>query len=933
MKKYFTLSILFLQVCIYCSAQNSSLKGVITDTTSKENLSNATISLLRAKDSILYKFTRSDAKGNFQFKNIDSGKFVLLITYPKYADFADFVTVTDTSKLNLGKIPLILKANLLQDVIVRSAVSAIKIKGDTTEFLADSFRVQPNATVEDLLKKLPGIQVDKNGTITAQGEKVQKVLVDGEEFFGDDPTLVTQNLRADMVDKVQVYDKKSDQATFTGIDDGQKEKTINLKLKDNKKNGYFGKANLSAGTNGYHDSQLMFNDFKGKKKFAFYGIVSNTGTSGLNWQDQSSYGDDPLSNADVGDNGGISISINNDLDGLDFWSGQYNGQGRPLVQTGGLHYNDKWDDDKQSINGNYKALDLHVNGSSATRSEFILPDTLYFNNDKQSFHNQILRNRLNGSYEYQLDSSSSIKITADGGIDHKITDLIDSSEARASDSSLVNNALRHTSTTGDNKVLNSNLLFRKKFKKKGRTISFNLRENYSNNTSTGFLYSNNNYYLHGELAKDSLTDQFKTNNTESISLDSKLTYTEPLSKVSSLVFNYGVAVNNSASTVRSFNKGNDAKYTALDSLYSNHYLFNIFTNQGGIAYSLFQKKFKMNFGTDVGYSAFHQTNKFTDSTATRKFVNWYPRANASYQFTQQRRISFWYNGSTQQPDINQIQPVKTNTDPLNITIGNPLLKPAFQNYMNLNFSDYKVLTDRNIYIGLHSNFTENNIAQKSYVDSFGRTINQYVNLNGNRGAGMYLDYGFKWKKLDLRIYPGADINSSRYVNVVNNLLNVTKNNNYTFRIGFYKDKEKKYSIDLSPSVTYTTSNSSIQQNIKTNYWSFDADPNVHLYFGHKGKYQIQTDCDFNFKQKTSVFDNNNNVIFWNAWIGRTFTKKDALLVKIMGHDLLDQNIGFNRTVNSNFISENTYSTIRRYFLLSVVWNFNKAGIKAPGGNE
>ena len=429
MKKYFTLSLLLLMTCFYASAQKASIKGITTDTSSKQNLTNTTITLLHAKDSILYKFTRSNAQGNFAIKNLDSGKYVLLVTYPQYAYFVDELSLTDTSKIDLGKISMILKANLLQDVIVRTG-AAIRIKGDTTEFAADSFKVQPNATVEDLLKKLPGIQVDKNGNITAQGEKVQKVLVDGEEFFGDDPTLVTQNLRADMVDKVQLYDKKSDQAAFTGIDDGQKEKTINLKLKENKKTGYFGKANLSAGTNGYHDSQLMFNDFKGKQKLAFYGIVSNTGTSGLNWQDQSSYGDDPLANADVSSDGnGISIYIDNN-DELSSWTGRYNGQGRPLVQTGGLHYNNKWDDDKQSVNANYKALQLHVNGESSTRSEFILPDTLYFNNDKQSFHNQILRNRINGTYEYQFDSSSSLKIMADGGIDHKISNLTDSSEAR-----------------------------------------------------------------------------------------------------------------------------------------------------------------------------------------------------------------------------------------------------------------------------------------------------------------------------------------------------------------------------------------------------------------------------------------------------------------------------------------------------------------------
>ncbi len=926
MIKFYPVVFAFVMLASYASAQKAILKGAVNDTASNQKLSNATLCLLHAEDSILYKFTRTDAKGNFELSNLDSGKYVFLITYPQYADYTDKIELVDTSHINLGNVTLLSKAHILQDVIVHSG-AAIRIKGDTTEFAADSFKVQPNATVEDLLKKLPGIQIDKNGNITAQGQKVQKVLVDGEEFFGDDPTLVTQNLRADMVDKVQLYDKKSDQAAFTGIDDGTKQKTINLKLKDNKKNGYFGKANASAGTGGYHDSQLMFNDFKGKQKIGLYGIVSNTGTSGLNWQDQSNYGDNPFANADVDENGGFNINIDNN-DPFDLWSGQYNGQGSPLVQTGGLHFNNKWNDDKQSLNANYKALQLRVNGESSTRSEFILPDTLYFNNDKQSFHNQILRNRINGTYEYKIDSSSSLKISVDGGIDHKITYLTDSSEARASDSSLVNNALRNISTIGDNKTLNSNLLWRKKFKKKGRTISFNLKENYADNASTGYLYSNNNYYLKGALVRDTLIDQYKINSTKSNDLNTKLTYTEPLTNVSSLVFNYGLIVSNSNASVNSFNKASNQKYSVLDSLYSNHYLFNILTNRGGVAYSLFKKKLKLNFGTDVGYSDFHQTNNFNDSTTVRKFVNWYPQANFSYQFKPERGIYFRYNGETQQPGINQIQPVLTNTDPLNITIGNPVLKPAFQNNMQLNFSDYKVLKSRNIYIGVNSSFSENAISNKSYVDSFGRTVNQFVNLNGNRSVGLHLEYGLKIKKLDVNMNSFSDISINRYVNIVNNLFNVTNSSNYTFGIGFYKDKEKKYSFSLNPSATYTTSSSSIQQNIKTNYWSFDTDPSIHLYLKHK--FQVQTDCDFNLKQKTTVFDNNTNVVFWNAWIGRTFMKKDALLVKITGHDLLDQNIGFNRTVNSNFISENTYTTIKRYFLLSVVWNFNKAGVKAPG---
>ena len=301
-------------------SQQNTLKGNITDTLNKQNLTNAVVSFLRAKDSVLVKFVRTDQKGHFEIKGLPTGKYVLLSSFPNYADYTDMITVSDTSQLDLGNIPMITKAHLLEEVVVKQSIGAIKLKGDTTEYRADSFHVQPNATVEELLKKLPGIQVDKNGQITAQGQKVQKVLVDGEEFFGDDPTLVTQNIRADMVDKVQVFDKKSDQATFTGIDDGEKTKTLNLKLKDDKKNGYFGKIDAGAGTNQFYNDQLMFNKFRKKEKLSFYGIFSNTGKVGLNWQDQRSYGDNST-NIQFDDGGNGVISISSGDDGLENWGG------------------------------------------------------------------------------------------------------------------------------------------------------------------------------------------------------------------------------------------------------------------------------------------------------------------------------------------------------------------------------------------------------------------------------------------------------------------------------------------------------------------------------------------------------------------------------------------------------------------------------------
>ncbi|MBS1667079.1 MAG: outer membrane beta-barrel protein [Bacteroidetes bacterium] len=911
-------------------AQSASINGKILDTAEKKSLPNSSVILLRSADSVLVKFTRTDKEGNFALKNLPAGNFILLVTLPKYADYTELLTLQDSTEKKMGNINMILKAQLLKEVIVRQQISSIKIKGDTTEFTADSFKVQPNATVEDLLKKLPGIQIDKNGKITAQGETVQKVLVDGEEFFGDDPTLVTKNLRADMIDKVQVYDKKSDQAAFTGIDDGQKEKTINLKLKDGKKNGYFGKAQAGVGTDGYHDSQLMFNDFKNKRKFALYGIVSNTGTSGLNWQDRNNYGESFLSNAEYDENNGYFF-ITGGNDELDSWDGRYNGQGYPLVQTGGLHYNNKWGDDKNNINGNYKFMQLNVTGGSNTNSQNILPDTFYYNNSRQNFTNQIQRNRLNGSYEYQIDSSSSIKLNLDGGIDHKTTNTISYSEALASDSVRVNDGNINNSTVGDKKTLNSNLLWKKKLQKKGRTISINIRENYIDNASTGYLYSNNSFYSKGLFSQTQLTDQYKTNNNTNTLIDTKLTYTEPLNKISSLIANYGIVVNNSNSAINSFNKDNAGKYTLLDNIYSNDYGFNILTHRTGLSYSLFQKKLKLNFGSNVGFTNFVQKNEKTDSTATRNFVNWYPQASIRYQFSQTRNLSLRYNGYTQQPTIQQIQPLQVNTDPLNIEIGNPNLKPAFNNNFSMYFSDWKMLRERSIWINASYNFTQNNISPSSVVDSFGKRVNQFVNLNGNQSFYSYAGYGFKIKKIDTRLNFNGSYNAFRNQSIVNNIQNSTNSNNYTFGMDIGKSKEKKYEVNLSGSATYTDSRSSIQQSIKTQYWTYSFGPNFDIYFPLK--FQLHSEWNISLRQKTPVFTSNNNVVIWNAWAGKKFLKNDALLIKVSGNDLLDQNTGFNRSVSSNFISQNTYSTIRRYFMLSVSWNFTKAGTKMPGQDQ
>ncbi len=910
-----------------------SISGKISDTAERKALPNSSVVLLRQSDSILVKSIRATGSGEFRFSGILKGKYLLLVTYPAYADYVDELEVKDSiTPVVLPLIGLELKSKLLETVVVNGSKGSMRIKGDTTEFNADSFKVAQGATVEDLLKKLPGIEVDHNGQITAQGETVKKVLVDGEEFFGDDPTLVTKNLSADMVDKVQVYDKKSDQAAFTGIDDGQREKTINLKLKDSKKNGYFGRLTAGGATDGYFDEELMANYFRKKEKLALYGILSNTGKTGLNWQDRDTYGQSFASGLDVDQNtGDISFTGPAD-DDLDTWNGQYSGQGYPTVKTGGLHFNNKWDNDLQSLNGNYKYMNLSINGNSTTNSEVILPDTFYYNNSTQKFNRQIIRHSFNGVYDLAIDSTSSIKLQADGGTDHKIDNESDYSEALGSDSSLVNQNTHTISTVGDNRAVNSNLLWRKKLGKPGRTLSLNIRENYSDNTSSGYLYSNTEFYTRGLPTQDSLIDQYKNYLTQNILVESKLLFTQPVGKGSFLGFDYGIGINNTHSDRNSYNKSGDGKYDELDSVYSNNYQYNILTQRGGLSYTLIRKKFRFTAANDVAFAGYQQHDLVADTSSHRHFVNWYPNAGLQYSFAPQERLSINYYGNTKPPTLQQLQPIANNENPLNVVTGNPGLKPQFANNFRLNFNDFKIFTDEEIWASATYSFTSNAISDALTVDdTTGKQTTQSVNVSGNYSLGANASYGFKWKGPDMHFRFGGSVQQSNNVTIVDDVVNATRSGTYGADFGFWKFKEKKYDVHIRFNANYTTSKSSDDPTLTTHYFTYEIEPSADVFLPLH--LQIHADGDFNIRQKTPVFTSNNDVYIVNAWFGKKLLKNDQLLLKAAVNDLLDQNNGFSRNVSSSIITQNTYTTIKRYFMFSVVWNFAKAGTPAPRQNQ
>ncbi|MBO9201732.1 MULTISPECIES: TonB-dependent receptor [Niastella] len=923
MKKTTILLALLFIISVPVLAQQATLKGTVIDTSEKKNLANTVIALLRPADSVLVSYTRSNTAGQFELQKLPAGKFIVMVTRPAYADYFDQVEVTAGATVDLGKISLILKSQLLAEVVVQHKLGAIRIKGDTTEYIADSFKLSAGATVEDLLKILPGIQVDKDGKITAQGEKVQKVLVDGEEFFSDDPTIVTRGFTADAVEKVQAFDKKSDQATFTGIDDGQKTKTLNVQLKEDRKKGYFGKLELGSDANKYWNNNLMINAFKGKRKFAAYGIMSNTGKTGLNWNEGMNYGAN--NNVEVGsDDGGISISVSG---GDEFGGSNYWGEGLPKGWNGGLHYSNKWNGDKIHLNGNYQYNKLNTESEGNTYSQNILKDTVLYTNENGNSFTSRYRNRLDGLYEVQIDSFSSIKITVQGSKGESFSQSTFHQESLNSLGDTLSRIERKTTTDADNKNFNSTLLFKQKFRKQGRTLSISAKQNYTNIVSNGFFFSDNNYYENGILDSAKILDQQKLTENTLSTINSKVSYTEPINKRSLLEFNYSIDNNHRKAYITTMEKdalGGKEYLNRIDSL-SNEYQLNVLTQSGGINYRYAKpKKINFSFGMNISNAAYTRTDIKRDSAINYSFTNYYPQANLNWTMGTNGNLRFNYNGSTQAPSLSQIQPIRDITNQMNIQEGNPYLKQAFRHRFEVSYNSFKFLSERSIYSELNYSTTQNDFSTYNFLDlKTGRKISRPINVDGNYRVSGYLSYRKKVAKWGLMAGTNAEFNLNHNTNFTNDQEN--KNDRQTFSIGpniGYR-KEKKVDIWLFFDFDYNVSKTSLATDKVTRYLT--QGHSVWVWLALPWKLETNTDCTFNLRQKTSVFENNNNSIIWNGSIDKKFLKNDAGRLRFAVKDILNQNIGFNRNINNNFISERTYNTIKRNFMLSFIWNFNKNG--------
>jgi hypothetical protein len=908
---------------VAAKAQNVTIDGTIVDSISKRTLTSATVSLAKAKDSSLITFTRANEDGFFQLKNVAPGKYLLSVSYVGFQHLWLGIKVGATDKLSLGNIYLA-DASQTSTVTVTARRPPVVINGDSIEFNSENFKTVPNAVVEDMLKKMPGIEVDKAGAITVNGKSVTKVYVNGKEFFTGDPKMATKNLPADAVDKIQVYDRKSDQAMFTGIDDGNEETAINIKTKKDRKQSTFGKLNASAGVPGRFDSQSNINRINNDEQYSFIGTANNVNKQNFNNGDITNFSGGGGGRGGGGGGGGITINFSGGDGGTDA-----NARGVADTYSLGGNYSNVLNDKKMDFNANANVSDVSRYNTSNSFTQNLIPGNIFNRTSNSISTSRNQQQRLNLTIDNKVSESFSYKYTPSFSKQHNTSNSESTTSTTLPDGTPTNGTATKSSSISDATNINNTLLLRKKFAKKGRTISSTITQGYNESLSNGSQFTDQLIYTSGILTKDSILDQQNKRKGHTESYSANVVYTEPITKKSLLEFNAYLNQNNSSSSKRVFDKNSGTSlYDVLNTRLTNEFNSEYTYAGGGMNYRLNQKQYNFSTGFSMQDAMLNGVNTSTNTKIKQEFKDILPSAMFQYNFSQTQNLNFNYRTSTNQPSLTQLQPVLDQSNINNQTIGNPNLKRTYNHNLNLRFFSTKVLAQRNFFALINAQFANNSIVNYDSILPTRQTLSKPVNVNGIYRVNGTINYGFGVKKLNSRINFGMNAGYNNNVNYANGVLNtivvktLAPSINYTFSL------DEVIDLTLVARHNYNNTNNAINTALNTNYVTrvYNADMINYLPFN------IVLNQTLNYTINEGRAPGFNTAVpIWNASISKFFLKNKRAELKISAFDILNKNVGVSRNVSANQIVDQSYNVINQYFMIGFTYSLQKSGLEGNKG--
>jgi len=916
-----------------------TIKGRVCDSSTNKALAYATISLVSARDTTLISFAVADSAGQFLLKKVAAGDYLLSSSYAGYLPaWRPLQHLSGTGIRETGDIRMT-PASSLRDVRVTARRPPVEINNDTIEFNSENFRTQPNAVVEDMLKKMPGVTVEGDGTIKVNGQTVRRILVNGKEFFTGDIKMATKNLNADAVDKVQVFDRKSDQAAFTGVDDGNSEKTINLKLKKDRNFATFGKIAAGAGAggdgsgfgsgSGRFDAQANINKFKGDEQLSFLGMGNNTNRQGFSIMDVLNFTGE-LSRGMR--NGGAGIRVQSGdagtSNGLPVTGLGQNQQGVARTVAGGINYNNTWDNGKGSLNSNYTVSNIRLATNKTSLSQNLAPGNNYTTLDTVGTVYEVTQHRLAAILDQQLDSSTSFRVTPSLTWQHSENNAADRYNSLGPDSQLLNDGFSDNGTNPSAFDLATELLLRRRLAKKGRTISGDFNIAYNHSRQNGSQLSDSRYYR-GSAGADSVINQLSGREATTRSLGGDITYTEPLGRRSLLALSTFLNVNTGASNKQAFDyNSRSGKHDLPNSLLSNDFGSEYRYSGGGVSFRSNQKKLNITIGASMQSASLNATNHSGGSDIRQSFTDFLPNAIFQYNFSQAKNLRLDYTTYTTQPSITQLQPVPDISNPLNITTGNPALKRSYTHSLSLHFFSASPTRGKNLLFFVNATDAIDAIVQSDSISAIGTRTSRPVNTNGTGNLMTNLEYGFPVRALHARLELGSFFIYSRNINFVNGAANRISSTTLRPNLSFSYDITDKFDLELTASISFYTAGYSLQPSLNTHYLrhNYAATTTNYLPLG------FSLHNEFTYILNTGRPDGyNTNIPVWNASLAKSFLRNDRAEIKFGVMDLLDKNNGITRSVNQGNILDERYNVLHRYFLLSLTYSLNKAGLKTKGG--
>ena len=908
------LMILFSPMA-FAQQSGVNVTGSVVEQGSDTPIEQATVRLLNVKDSAMVRGVVSARNGSFTLKNVKKGSYLLHITFIGYDPLYQPLQITGKKNpVNVGKLELSDGAIELGEAVVIGKAPEVTVRNDTVEYNADSYKVTEGSVLEDLLKKMPGVEVDSEGKITVNGKEVKKVMVDGKEFFSDDPKVASKNLPAKMIDKLQVLDKKSDMAQMTGFDDGEEETVINLTVKPGMKQGWFGNAYGGYGSKDRYEGNAMVNRFVNNDQITFMGGANNTNNMGFSDLASTMF-------SGMGGGGGRRGGF---------------GAGSGITSSGnaGLNFSKEFKPDKLTLGGNTRYSHSDNDARSKSDRQNILPgDSSSYDNSEAMSRTKSDNFGVDFRLEWKPDTMTQLIFRPSFSFSHSMNDNFSDATTLDNERDTVNTNKSSNYSESNGYNLNASIDFSRKLNNKGRVFSATLSGGNSDSYSDGMNRSDIVYFNQTDALKNSIIDQRSRYDNKGFNYRAYVSWVEPIGHNNFIQATYSISQRKQEALKNVYNQDADGIYNVLDSAYSQSYRNNFISQRASLSFKSQRAKFNYTIGLNLDPSYSSSENFVGDTTLskiTRKVVNLSPMAQFNYMFDKRTNLRIMYNGRTSQPSMTQLQPVADISDPTNITIGNPDLNPRYTNNVFIRFQQFTPEKQRAFMIMANGSYIINDIVSyTSYNQETGVKTTTYKNVNGNYSGNvrMMLNTPLKNKKFSINSMTMASFaNSNGYINEEKN----TNRNLILSERGGIDFRSSYLDLGVNGNIRYNATSNSLQKENNQNTFNYGAGGYTTIYL----PLNFKIESDVNWSTNSGYGDGfKQNEVLWNASASKSFLKNNQGTLRFKIYDILQQRSNISRSITASYIQDSEYNTLGSYFMVHFIYRFSifKGGASASDG--